>query len=179
MNRATLVRVFDTSAGFISITGNERALRRVFLPEPTRDCALSRAMASEPNGVIDENDRLLPSLVEDLQRYFRGERVKFSVAIDWDDCPPLHREIWRACRRISYGQTASYGDLARAVGRSGAARAVGTAMGRNRCPIVVPCHRVLRSDGSIGGFSSPRGVCQKRELLELEQRALGQGLAFV
>lgn len=179
MPREMLIRVFDTSAGFVGIAGASRTLRRVFLPESTFERAIRLIEAAEPGAALDETESLLPELVADLQRYFRGQRVQFRVKIDCDDCAPFHRDVWQACRRIPFGKTASYGELARAVGNPAAARAVGMAMGRNRCPIVIPCHRVVRSDGSIGGFSSPRGLNQKRELLELEQRALGQSLEFV
>ncbi|MBU0617216.1 MAG: MGMT family protein, partial [Planctomycetes bacterium] len=75
------------------------------------------------------------------------------------------------CRRVCYGQTRSYKQLAEQLGRPGAARAVGTAMSRNPCPIVVPCHRVVRSDGSLGGFSGPDGVNTKHRLLQMEAAA--------
>ena len=77
-------------------------------------------------------------------------------------------EVYRACRSIPYGQTRSYKQLAEQVGRPGAARAVGGAMRRNPCPIITPCHRVLRSDGALGGFSSPGGVADKLKLLNME-----------
>ena len=80
--------------------------------------------------------------------------------------------VWKACRAVGYGKTTSYGELARRAGRPGAARAVGTAMRRNPWPIVVPCHRVLKGDGSIGGYSGRGGVKFKRQLLEMEAALL-------
>ena len=100
--------------------------------------------------------------------YFAGKPTKFAVDIDFTDHPPFREAVLRACRRIPYGKTASYADLARAVGKPRAARAVGTAMAHNPVPLVIPCHRVVRSDGSLGGFSTPRGVKEKKRLLLLE-----------
>ncbi|MFN0135806.1 MAG: methylated-DNA--[protein]-cysteine S-methyltransferase, partial [Phycisphaerae bacterium] len=148
MAQETLIRVFETPAGFVGIAGTDRALRRMFLPESTFERALRLMHAAEPSATLDETETLLPELVTDLQRYFGGKPVRFRVKLDCDDCAPFHRDVWHACRRIPFGKTASYGELARAVGKPAAARAVGMAMGRNRCPIVIPCHRVLRSDGS-------------------------------
>ena len=115
-----------------------------------------------------EASDLLPRFRRDVLDYFAGRRVRFSAPIDLFDVPPFRREVLERCRRIPYGKTASYGDLARAVGRDGAARAVGSAMAHNPLPLVIPCHRVLRSDGSLGGFSSPEGTRLKERMLRLE-----------
>jgi methylated-DNA-[protein]-cysteine S-methyltransferase len=125
--------------------------------------------------LADEDDSLLPELVADLRRYFAGERVEFAADLHWDGVSPFVKAVWQACRAIPYGQTVSYGELAARVGHPGAARAVGMAMGRNPCPIVVPCHRVLARDGSLGGYSGPGGVEFKRTLLEMEAGAPAEG----
>ena len=114
----------------------------------------------------------LPRFQRAVVDYFEGKRARFPIEIDLSSVPPFYRSVLEACRRIPYGQTASYADLARAVGKPNAARAVGGAMARNPLPLVVPCHRVLRADGSIGGFSSAHGVDEKIRLLRLENAAL-------
>ena len=100
--------------------------------------------------------------------YFKGGRVKFSFPIDLDleGCTGFQRDVWEATSRIPYGQLRSYGWIAAEIGRSHAARAVGQALGTNRLPIIIPCHRVVRSDGSLGGFSG--GLHWKEELIKLE-----------
>lgn len=101
-----------------------------------------------------------------LVEYFAGERAGFDVALDMSGGTAFQRRVWRACARIPYGQVRSYGELAGMAGRPRSARAVGGAMGANPLPIVVPCHRVIRSDGSLGGFGS--GLPIKKKLLRLE-----------
>ena len=103
-----------------------------------------------------------------VQAYFVGNRAVFDMTLDLGCMSEFAQMVLEACRRIPYGQTASYADLARAVGVPGAARAVGSVMARNPVPLVVPCHRVVRSDGSLGGFSVPDGVALKRRLLRME-----------
>lgn len=82
--------------------------------------------------------------------------------------PKFYREVWRACAEIPEGETRTYGWIAKKIGRPGAARAVGQALGRNPFAPKVPCHRVVKSDGSLGGFSSPKGVAEKLRLLKKE-----------
>lgn len=112
---------------------------------------------------------MLAALADDLDRYFAGEPLTFSVPVDLGDVTAFTRQVLCACAKVAYGATTSYGALAAAVGRPGAARAVGRALGTNPVPIVVPCHRVLRGNGALGGYSS--GLGRKRFLLALEGKA--------
>jgi O-6-methylguanine DNA methyltransferase len=80
--------------------------------------------------------------------------------------------VLTACGDIKFGQTISYGRLAKKIGRAGAARAVGGALAKNRLPLIIPCHRVIRSDGKIGGFSAAGGTTIKKGMLELERKIL-------
>ena len=100
-----------------------------------------------------------------LGEYFAGKRREFELEL----APygtDFQLRVWRALREIPYGAVRNYGDIARAIGQPGAARAVGQAVGRNPLPIVIPCHRVIASDGSIGGYSG--GLTIKHRLLALE-----------
>lgn len=163
-------RIVKTTQGQVGFIATERGLRRVFLPERTITAARSAIRKYAPEAV--EQPRLLPELAAALERYFNGEPVgEFPVKLDWSGHSNFEVDVWRACARIAYGETASYKSLADSIGCPGAARAVGTAMSHNPCPIVVPCHRVLKSDGSIGGFSAPGGIAQKRQLLDMEAAA--------
>ena len=103
-----------------------------------------------------------------IAAYFSGRSVTFDVTLDLTGVTEFGQSILEACRRIPYGQTASYSDLARQVGQPLASRAVGSAMANNPLPLIVPCHRVVRRDGSLGGFSSSDGVSMKLRLLRLE-----------
>ncbi|HKI04387.1 MAG TPA: methylated-DNA--[protein]-cysteine S-methyltransferase [Thermoanaerobaculia bacterium] len=107
-----------------------------------------------------------------LEEYFAGERQEFDLELI-PEGTPFERTVWEELRKIPFGETRSYGEIAHALGRPGAARAVGRANGANPIPIVVPCHRVIGADGSLTGFGG--GLDAKSRLLELEGRALPFG----
>lgn len=109
---------------------------------------------------------LLEVLASELARYFRGEAVAFSVPLAPQGGTPFQKEVWAACQAIPYGAKASYGELAEAIGRPKAARAVGHALGANPLPIVIPCHRVVGQRGTLTGYGG--GLWRKRALLALE-----------
>lgn len=121
----------------------------------------------------DEDRSLLPDLSRRLEAYFQGESVDFSD-LPTPGSPDFHRRCWEACRSISRGEVRSYRQLAElAGGDSGASRAAGQAMRRNRMPVIIPCHRVISSSGDLLGFAGsndPAGemIRLKRRLLELE-----------
>ncbi len=104
-------------------------------------------------------------VADELLEYFAGTRTEFTVPLS-PAGTDFQRAVWRALQRIPYGETRTYGEIAEAVGRPGAARAVGTANHRNPIPIIIPCHRVVGSNGQLCGFGGGLGV--KRRLLELE-----------
>jgi methylated-DNA-[protein]-cysteine S-methyltransferase len=117
---------------------------------------------------------LLDEVVRQLEEYLRGERREFEIGIDLRDRPAWDQTVLAAVEEIPWGVAVSYGTLARAVDRPGAARAVGGAVGRSPIGIVVPCHRVIAADGTLGGYggdwfgSRERGLDLKQELLALE-----------
>jgi methylated-DNA-[protein]-cysteine S-methyltransferase len=106
-------------------------------------------------------------LIDELDRYFAGNLTTFTVPLDPASGTPFQREVWKALTEIPYGKTSSYSGVARAVGRPKAFRAVGSANGRNDIPILIPCHRVIRADGTLGGYGS--GLKIKKALLDLEE----------
>jgi methylated-DNA-[protein]-cysteine S-methyltransferase len=154
---------------------DEVLLGIVFGHESQRNArvALERAIGDAGTSLdfleIDECPSAIRSVIATLTRYAAGEGVDFSgVKIDESHLTPFGRRVIAACRRIAAGKTRSYGELAAAAGSPGAARAVGQVMAGNRYPIVVPCHRVIGANGTIGGFSSPQGLAMKRRMLSLE-----------
>lgn len=158
-------RLVETELGSFAFVARSEELLATFLPIP-KDDVLNLIGDRFPEARPDP--QLLDSFAKDVRRYFRGEPVRFDVSVDLDKVPPFHRKVYQQCRRIPFGETASYQDLARAAGNEHAVRAVGTAMARNRWPLVIPCHRVVRADGSLGGFSSPDGIMEKVRMLRLE-----------
>jgi methylated-DNA-[protein]-cysteine S-methyltransferase len=141
--------------------------------------ALRRRLGDAQNLLVDAVGEVqsLPAsqhdLVVRLRQYATGEPVEFNdIQLDDAFLTPFGRRVVAACRRIPRGQTRTYGQLAAVAGSPGAARAVGRVMASNRFPLVVPCHRVVGANGSLGGFSAPKGLAMKRRLLELEKRVL-------
>lgn len=164
--------IINTTWGAFGMVARAGRLVATFLPMPEANL---RKLIGEQFPEAQEAKRLLPDFRKQVTDYFDGKRVRFSVPVDLADVPPFRAEVLKACRKIPYGATASYGDLAGAAGNPSAVRAAGGAMAHNPLPLVIPCHRVLRSDGSIGGFSSTEGVRQKRRLLALEGAPLPTG----
>lgn len=163
-------RIVDTVAGPVGWVAGAAGLKRFYLPEPGGAAGLRRRIRQDfPEAA--ENAGLLPKLAAAVERYFAGDPVKFRAEYDWTGRGAFETAVWKACAAIPYGQTRTYGELAKAVGRPKGARAVGMAMSQNPLPILVPCHRVLRSDGSLGGYSGPGGTGFKRRLLNMEAAA--------
>ncbi len=144
----------DTPIGPLLVAGDGQKLRTVhFAPSRPED-----DWKHEPSAFAD--------VAKQLTEYFAGEREAFDLALDMCGTS-FQLEVWSALRRIPYGEVRSYADMARAIGRPKAVRAVGAANGANPIPIIVPCHRVIGSNGSLTGFGG--GLDVKRRLLELER----------
>jgi O-6-methylguanine DNA methyltransferase len=162
----TEYRTFTTEWGWSAIVAGSGGLQATFLPHRTKAALEADVARRYPQA--KPSARLLPELVRTIQAYFAGEPVRFNVRLDLTGLGDFRRRVFAACRKIPRGKTATYADLARAAGSPKAARAVGSAMANNPLPLIVPCHRVVRSDGSIGGFSAPQGERLKRRLIRIE-----------
>jgi methylated-DNA-[protein]-cysteine S-methyltransferase len=152
----------ETPIGRLLLAASAAGLLRVSFPSGTR------ARGPEPGWT--ESDEWLADPARQLAEYFAGERRIFDLRLA-PRGTSFQRLVWAALAEIPYGETRSYGDLARRIGRPAASRAVGAANGRNPLPIVLPCHRVVGTDGSLTGFGG--GLAVKRALLALEQAAGG------
>ena len=160
--------VFEAPLGWMGLLASSRGLRRTTLPQNSpAECIELLGGEAENAAFSPERFRLLKSK---LALYFQGRQVGFDdEPLDLDDASPFLRAAWRACRSIPPGETRSYKWLGAQAGRPQAPRAAGQSMARNRLPIIIPCHRVIASDGSLGGFgkgSTRLGL--KQRLLELE-----------
>ncbi|MDY0294029.1 MAG: methylated-DNA--[protein]-cysteine S-methyltransferase [Candidatus Methanomethylophilaceae archaeon] len=148
------IHTYVTLIGKVSICDDgEGGISRVFLPTENLPCLCDR-----------ESDVIAEAAVQ-ISEYLSGKRRDFDVPLN-PEGSEFQTLVWKSVSEIPYGQTCSYSDIASAIGRPSASRAVGTAVGCNPMPILIPCHRVLRSDGSIGGYSG--GMAIKRLLLETE-----------
>jgi methylated-DNA-[protein]-cysteine S-methyltransferase len=162
--------VFEAAAGFCAIAWNNVGITRFQLPARTAQVTernmLRRLPAAEPGTPPPE----VAEAIAAAQRYFRGEPIDFSCfALDLDGQDEFFRRIYTAARRLGWGQTTTYGSLAKGLGAGPeAARDVGQAMAKNPVPLIIPCHRVLAAGGKVGGFSAPGGSVAKAHMLQLE-----------
>jgi methylated-DNA-[protein]-cysteine S-methyltransferase len=165
--------VFKTKWGYFGLAGTEHALCRTELPGPEREKVESRLLSNP--GELERDPGFFKPLQEQIMDYFEGSCVNFApdLPIVLDGCTHFTRDVLAACRAVTFGQTASYLELAAQIGRPDAVRAVGAALAKNPLPLIIPCHRIIRSDSKIGGFSAPGGTATKKRLLQLEQQAAG------
>jgi methylated-DNA-[protein]-cysteine S-methyltransferase len=154
MSTATYTMPLDTAVGRLTLESDGDVLTGIWLP--------NKATKTSRGG--DDAPPVLKETATQLEEYLAGERTEFDVPMELDGTD-FQRSVWKELRRIPYGKTISYGELARRVGRPNGPRAVGQANGRNPIPIIVPCHRVLASNG-IGGYGG--GLPLKRALLAVE-----------
>ena len=168
----------ESPVGELRIVANDHAITAIEFDTTLRDATSPRssaaraanASAGRPRGDRDDGNALLAEAVRQLQAYFARELKEFDLPCE-PDGTPFQKRVWAELVKIGYGETASYGQIAAALAMTGAAsRAVGLANGRNPIPIVVPCHRVVGSDGKLTGYAG--GLHRKQLLLELEQDAL-------
>ncbi len=168
--KAIRFAVFKTKWGYFGLAGTEYGLLRSCLPGLELEKVKFQLLK---NLHTVRYDRLLfKPLQEQIIAYFKGACVNFG-----SDCPVrldglsgFAISVLSACRSVRFGHTISYGRLAQRLGNRAAARAVGGALARNPLPLIIPCHRVIRSDGKSGGFSASGGVKLKKKLLELERQ---------
>lgn len=162
--------LFATALGDCGVAWQGDTLTHVLLPAD--DAAGTHSLLRHLSGA-EATDEPWPPFVQQavaaMQALLRGEAASLAaVPLAWQRVGEFERRVYEATQRLAPGETSTYGELARALGDAGAARAVGTALGRNPWPLVVPCHRVLAAGGKLGGFSAPGGVATKERLLAIE-----------
>jgi O-6-methylguanine DNA methyltransferase len=188
MNEQIKYTIFKTRWGYFGLAAGEKGLLRSCLPCSTRKTTKRRLLTDLENPEFDSN--LLKSLKDRIIAYFNGESLRNSFGISrtksrkssgfhgavnfdlpcLDSLPAFTRKVLAACGKIPSGKTVSYSQLARMIGKPRAGRAVGSALAKNPIPLIIPCHRVIRRDGSIGKFSAFGGSSTKKKLLVLENR---------
>ena len=156
-----VTRTIESPVGPLTLIATERGLRGLHFAGEQPD------RVEWPDADEDVGDPVIAAVETQLGEYFAGERTQFDIPLDLVGTP-FQVTAWTALADIPYGETVSYGEQARRIGKAGAARAVGAANGRNPVAIVLPCHRVIGADGSLTGFGG--GIDTKRALLDLEER---------
>ena len=158
--------IHSTPWGRMAFATRNDALCGVVLPDADDSRLAAVCQRRWPEAARD--DAVLSDLRSQIDAYFAGEPVAFDVDVDLAGLAPFRQRVLNVCRLVPYGQTTTYTQLAQSAGHEKAARAVGGAMAHNPVPLVIPCHRVLRNDGGLGGFSAGSGVSLKRRLLAWE-----------
>ena len=159
-------RTLDTPVGALLLAATERGLVRVAYPVQGHDAAL-QDLADRVSPRVLQAPARLDAVTRELDDYFAGRRHDFDVPLDWRLAHGFRATVLHhLATEVAYGRTASYAALAALAGNPKAVRAVGTACATNPLPVVVPCHRIVRSDGSMGNYAG--GVEAKRALLDLE-----------
>jgi methylated-DNA-[protein]-cysteine S-methyltransferase len=163
------IAMFETPIGVCGVAWSETGLLATCLPE--RDGAPVKAGLTLRFPALAEAPMPPPAaaVAARIAVHLGGARVDYSdVTLDQDGVSEWELSVYRAAMVIAHGETRTYGELAKALGRPDTAQAVGQALGRNPWPIVIPCHRILGADGKTGGFSAPGGAATKLKLLEIE-----------
>jgi methylated-DNA-[protein]-cysteine S-methyltransferase len=161
-------RTVDSPVGSLLVAATERGIVRVAFASEGHDAVLETLAARLGPGILRAPARLDPAARE-LDEYFAGRRRAFDLPLDLSLAKGFRLEVLEHLRGIGYGRTETYTEVALAAGSPRAVRAVGSACATNPLPVIVPCHRVLRSDGSLGGYLG--GLDAKRALLDLEAAA--------
>ncbi|MFC2051215.1 methylated-DNA--[protein]-cysteine S-methyltransferase [Chloroflexota bacterium] len=167
MDKKVKYVTFNTDMGWAGILASADGLLVTTLPQHSAQEAI-QLMGNSVNQAA-YSPHFFDNLTERLKAYFGGHRVSFPDKLDLSGATPFQRKVWEMTRLIPYGETRSYFWVAEQIKRPEAVRAVGQALGRNPLPIIVPCHRVVTSNGRLGGFSG--GVEMKHYLLHLESSA--------
>ncbi|NIA07647.1 MAG: methylated-DNA--[protein]-cysteine S-methyltransferase [Actinobacteria bacterium] len=154
-----------TSMGGFEIVASSAGLRRVCWPGEKQSADLkSLPVSKAPARIV----KLLKATAKQLTDYLAGKRVRFNGKLDLSCQSPFAQKVLRELAKVRNGETITYGELAKRAGSAKAARAVGSILANNPLPIIIPCHRVLSSGGSLGGYSGLGGLELKRRLLRLE-----------
>lgn len=152
--------------GWCGLAASDRGLQKIYLPEPCRADLLGRLAADFPAARLQAG--CLRDVACQVRAYFSGAAPCFACRLDYGRATGFQKKAWQAARSIGYGRVRTYGWVAEKIGAPLAVRAVGAALGKNPFPLIVPCHRVIRAGGGLGGFSAAGGIGLKRKLLELE-----------
>lgn len=159
--------IFNIDMGWVGILASAKGLLGTTLPQHSAQEA--HQLLGDSTNRTTCSLHIFRDLMERLKAYFSGHRTTFPDKLDLSQATHFQHEVWEITRRIPYGETRSYAWVAEQIRKPRAVRAVGQALGKNPLPIIVPCHRVVASDGKLGGFGG--GVEMKKHLLSMEASA--------
>lgn len=154
------IYIFIPELGNLKITASDKGITSLEFVKRTMT-------GNDRHGVHDTSSAMLNKTVRELGLYAQGRLKKFSVPVDLSCISGITKLVLKKIQKIPYGKTINYKQLASSIGNGNASRAVGNSLGKNPVPIIIPCHRVIKSDGSLGGYSS--GIAMKKKLLGIEK----------
>lgn len=158
--------ILDSPLGPLWVAVAPRGVATISYGREPNAADFGRLLRAYGPGIVPDRRRA-DQLARELDEYFAGRRQDFEVDIDLTALTPFQQQVLRATAHVRYGKLASYAEIARRAGHAGAARATGAAVGANPVPILVPCHRIVASDGTLGGYAG--GLRAKRRLLAIER----------
>lgn len=171
MQKVIKYTIFKTKWGYFGLAGTENGLLRTCLPLSKPENVKSQLLGNLEIPRFEK--RLFKTAQDQITAYFEGTYINFTdIPIVLDGLSDFCSSVLTTCRGIRFGQMITYSALAKKMGRPKAVRAIGNALAKNPLPLIIPCHRIIRSDGQLGGFSAPGGISTKAKLLKHEQLVL-------
>ncbi len=159
--------LFKTQIGWCGIVKGDRGVRRIIIGYRNRNLLRMAIYKLFPESKL--NNPQLSQEIESLDNYIKAGGGNIEMALDFSVCTPFEIRVYQTLSQVESGRVVTYRELARMCGNPRAVRAVARALAKNPFPLVIPCHRVIRSNGGLGGFSAPGGVRLKKKLLEMER----------
>lgn len=161
--------IFKTDWGYFGLASSDKGLIRTVLPVQTRE-KCKKLLLKELKNDTKQDNSCQRSLQNKIKAYYQGKKTDFSAfKIDFSRFSGFKQRIYKACFNIKHGKIKTYKELAAVCGNEKASRAAGNIMAKNEMPLIIPCHRVIRSDGQIGKFSAQGGTATKQKMLQLEK----------
>ena len=161
--------IFLTTWGWAGFVVDRKGLRIFVLPEEGKEDVLFKIKKELKCNNLFEDNRGWENLIQKVKEYYTGKKVDFiDCQLNLDNYTNFQKEILQIVKKIPYGEIRSYKEAAEAAGYPRAYRAVGNTMRNNPLPLIIPCHRVIKSDGGLGGFSGKEGIALKRKMIDLE-----------
>ena len=158
--------IFNTNWGWMGIVFSDRGLVKIILPQNKKELPLQKILQKFPHAKLKHAKG--ENFPKKLTLYFKGKDPLFNFTLDLSYYTPFQKKVWKITSQIQYGEVATYSEIGEKIVNKFAARAVGSALKRNPLPIIIPCHRVIRKNGELGGFLGTPGIKIKARLLELE-----------
>jgi len=161
--------IFLTTWGWAGFAADQKGLRIFILPEERKEDVLFEIREELKCNNLFEDNKGWESLIKKVKKYYAGKKVDFTdCRLNLDNYTNFQKKILQLVKKIPYGEIRTYKEAAEAAGYPRAYRAVGNTMKNNPLPLIIPCHRVIKSDGGLGGFSGKEGIALKRKMIDLE-----------